>query len=245
MDNEVGHVYIPAFIMAMEDLSILEKVLYGKIVGLCGTQGYCYASNEWLGKQLDKDDDTIRKWITKLISKGILRRELTYNEKNEVTSRRLYPFIKEAGAESTGGVGAKLPGGGGKINRYIQEVNPRKTVVVDKDHIDYEKLKEEYESSLSSFEDSVEKWRLWAVGKVLFSPEGNLRSWLSRDIEKQKALPKGAGKYNPIREDPLYEAYCRADGSDEGIRFKMSAEEQLNDKYPLWKYKAAWDELRG
>lgn len=97
MSEEIGHVYIPAHIMACKELTILEKVLFGKIVGLSTTDGYCFASNGWLGKQLDKDERTIRRWITKLVELGFVVREVERNEKQEIVKRKLFPVWKQRG----------------------------------------------------------------------------------------------------------------------------------------------------
>lgn len=90
-EQDVGHVYIPAHIMARKDLTLTQKMLFGKIVGLSGKEGYCFASNDWLGKQLGKKADTISGWIGKLVTMGLLERVLIYNEKKEIVKRKLFP----------------------------------------------------------------------------------------------------------------------------------------------------------
>lgn len=95
--EEIGHVYIPAYIMARKDLNLIQKMLFGKIVGLCGKDGYCFASNEWLGNQLDKSQKTISNWISDMVSIGILRREVVRNEKHEIIKRKLFPMFVESG----------------------------------------------------------------------------------------------------------------------------------------------------
>lgn len=78
--------------MVREDISLYEKVLYGKIIGLTGKEGFCFASNAWLGQQLKKSNKTIERWIGNLVGKGLLRRELVYNENKQVILRRLFAF---------------------------------------------------------------------------------------------------------------------------------------------------------
>lgn len=92
-EQEIGHVYIPAHVMAREDINILQKMLYGKIVGLTGKDGFCFAGNEWLGKQLGKSHKTISKWISELVSLGLVRREVVRDEKGAIIKRKLFPLF--------------------------------------------------------------------------------------------------------------------------------------------------------
>ena len=57
--HELGWIMIPPMIVAATDLSMGEKVVCGRVIGLIGKRGYCFASNEWLGKQLGYSDRTI------------------------------------------------------------------------------------------------------------------------------------------------------------------------------------------
>ena len=92
--HELGWVMIPPTILAAADLCMGEKVVCGRVVGLVGKKGYCFASNEWLGSQLGYSDRTIEDYISKLTKKGYLRREYGANGKRD---RRLYPIPEIAG----------------------------------------------------------------------------------------------------------------------------------------------------
>lgn len=86
-------IFIPEHIVARTDISLPQKVLYGKIISLTTKEGYCFASNEWLGDQLGISGRTIVRWISTFVDKGLLRREIILNEKNQVIERRLYAFV--------------------------------------------------------------------------------------------------------------------------------------------------------
>jgi hypothetical protein len=60
-------------------------------MGLMGKQGYCYASNKWLGMQLSLKEGTTGNIISSLVEKGILKRSLMREkETGQIKERRLY-----------------------------------------------------------------------------------------------------------------------------------------------------------
>ena len=92
--HEIGWVMIPPTILAATDLSMGEKVVCGRVIGLIGKQGYCFATNEWLGKQLGYSDRTVEDYVRKLVSKGYLHRNYGPNGKRD---RRLWPIPEMTG----------------------------------------------------------------------------------------------------------------------------------------------------
>jgi len=95
-NNELGWVLISPEILAATDICMGEKVVCGRVTGLIGKTGYCYASNEWLGKQMGFSDRTIGKYISELVEKGYLRREYGPNGKRD---RRLFPITPRVAME--------------------------------------------------------------------------------------------------------------------------------------------------
>jgi len=87
--NELGWVLISPEILAATDLCMGEKVVCGRVAGLIGKKGYCFASNEWLSEQIGFSNRTIGKYISRLVSKGYLRREYGPNGKRD---RHLFPI---------------------------------------------------------------------------------------------------------------------------------------------------------
>lgn len=100
----VGWCLIPAFILSRTDLSLSEKVLYGRILGLADKGGYCFASNAWLGEQIGLAQGTVANMISRMAKKGLLRVEVLRNEKNEVTERRIYPLLGGYSSLEWGGI---------------------------------------------------------------------------------------------------------------------------------------------
>lgn len=94
----IGPVYIAPHIMAVDDLTLTQKVLWGKILGLTGKKGYCFASNTWLAEQLKLTKGTISAHISTLVTKGHMRRKLIKDSSGRVVERRLFPvFMDMAG----------------------------------------------------------------------------------------------------------------------------------------------------
>jgi hypothetical protein len=87
----IGWCLIPPTIVARRDLSLMEKYLLGRIVGLIGSKGYCYASNAWLGAQLGAAKGTVANLLSKLGKRHLIRIEVIYSSRGEVEERRIYP----------------------------------------------------------------------------------------------------------------------------------------------------------
>lgn len=92
LDNggSIGWCLIPPTIVARRDLSLMEKYLLGRIVGLIGSKGYCYASNAWLGAQLGAAKGTVANLLSKLGKRHLVRIEVIYTSRGEVEERRIY-----------------------------------------------------------------------------------------------------------------------------------------------------------
>lgn len=113
MDEEVGHAYIPAPIMARKDLTAGEKLLIGRIIGLTKEKGYCYASNGWLGKQINLSGKTVSNMISKFVKNGIVEIEIIKDEKGQVKERKIYPsgIYKGVSITQWGGIHYPMEGG--------------------------------------------------------------------------------------------------------------------------------------
>lgn len=127
--NDLGWVLIPPAVLAREDLCMGEKVLWGRINGLIGKRGYCYATNGWLGQQLGYSPRTIEDYIAKLVQKDCLRREFGLRGKQD---RRLYPIPEIAGLlpwnsrdASLKEQGSNIGKSGSKSNKNTSASTPR------------------------------------------------------------------------------------------------------------------------
>lgn len=64
--KEYTGVWIPHYVMEDEQLSPMEKLLYGEIAGF----RECYASNAWLANRIGRSERTIKRLISHLIERG-------------------------------------------------------------------------------------------------------------------------------------------------------------------------------
>lgn len=68
--KEYTGVWIPADVMESEELSPIEKILYGEIAGF----KECYASNAWLAKRIGRSEETVTRLINHLIRCGFVQK---------------------------------------------------------------------------------------------------------------------------------------------------------------------------
>ena len=94
MKQQTGWCLIPPHIIANENLSANEKLVFGRIMGLSNKFGYCTASNYWLGKQLGLDDGTIKNIIISLKKQKLLDTKVKRDDKNHIIKR--YIFVRES-----------------------------------------------------------------------------------------------------------------------------------------------------
>lgn len=94
--HDVGGCWIPPYVMGDSELTMAQKVVYGRIEALSTKDGYCWAGNEGLSQKLDLSPRQVRRHVGKLVSKGYLRRQLIRNSNGVVTQRRLFPLNPQA-----------------------------------------------------------------------------------------------------------------------------------------------------
>lgn len=63
-------VWIPAEVMESEELSPIEKILYGEIAGF----RECYASNAWLANRIGRTERTVKRLIAHLLECGFIEK---------------------------------------------------------------------------------------------------------------------------------------------------------------------------
>ena len=108
--QQIGAVYIPASIMCQKDLTLTQKIIWGRIQGLSTKEGYCYASNKWIGEQIGLSKSTISNNISALASRGYLKVILIRDEKKEIKERRIYPLSLPTGTPIPGESDTPIPG---------------------------------------------------------------------------------------------------------------------------------------
>lgn len=68
--KEYTGVWIPADVMESEELSPMEKILYGEIAGF----RECYASNAWLANRIGRTERSVQLMLSKLIKTGFVEK---------------------------------------------------------------------------------------------------------------------------------------------------------------------------
>ncbi len=90
--NRIGYfAVIPATVLFNNELKPNEKLLYALITALSNKEGYCYASNKYLGEKLGVDHKTVSRWIANLRKYNYLVIDIIRNEQQEVIQRKIYP----------------------------------------------------------------------------------------------------------------------------------------------------------
>lgn len=91
-ENKIGYyAIIPATVLFNENLKANEKLLYAVITALSNKEGYCFASNSYLGELFNAKAHTISEWVSHLSKLGFVYVDIVRNEKNEIIRRRIYP----------------------------------------------------------------------------------------------------------------------------------------------------------
>lgn len=85
----MSFIAIPFELLRREDLSASQKVLVGLIHSLSAKDGYCFASNQYLGEAIGVSSENVRKWIKGLEEKGIVNRIVKRKPNGEIDSREL------------------------------------------------------------------------------------------------------------------------------------------------------------
>lgn len=81
---------IPTTILFNERLKPNEKLLYALVTALSNKEGYCYASNKYLGEKLGVDPVTVSRWLTDLRRNHYIFVDIMRNENKEIICRRIY-----------------------------------------------------------------------------------------------------------------------------------------------------------
>ncbi len=125
-EKNVGWSLVPPSILSAEDINSSQKLLWGRIKGLIGKNGYCYASNKFLANSLNLNPNSISNYISILVDKGYLKRKVERNEEKEIERRKLYPLSKNNKGVSTneliGPINNKVEGSG-RVSKEIENSN--------------------------------------------------------------------------------------------------------------------------
>lgn len=77
-----------------DSLKANEKLLYAEITALSNKNGFCNASNRYFSELYKVNKETVSYWIRSLKEKGYIHVEIERNNKNQITSRKIYLLQK-------------------------------------------------------------------------------------------------------------------------------------------------------
>lgn len=89
LKNISAYCIVPYSVQYDSEISDSELRIYTTISSLANQKGYCFASNAYLAKILNKSARTIQRAILHLEEKGYLRRSVSKNS-NDLTERKIY-----------------------------------------------------------------------------------------------------------------------------------------------------------
>lgn len=81
---------IPADVRYDERIPANAKLLYGEISALIGSEGFCYASNQYFSELYGIREENISRLITKLEQAGHIIRVLDRDSAGQIKARKLY-----------------------------------------------------------------------------------------------------------------------------------------------------------
>jgi hypothetical protein len=180
-------VWIPNFLFEIKDLNLNDILIYSMIESLGGGESGCFASNSYFGKRLKKNNDTVRRSITKLFDNDYITYEKDFNYK----SNRVLRVTNKATTY------LKTPEGLLKNDRVplvkISNNNKTNNININSSSTTKEKL----ESNLDLIcglckkynkEKEVESKKVWDNDSDLYN---HFKSTLAIKIKEENKKPKG------------------------------------------------------
>ena len=170
---------IPTIVVMDEELSGDEKLLFGVILSLSRTDGYCRATNAYLAKLMRISDRSVQRNIAALKKAGFIDVEVLRDEKGEVQERQLRCMISFRGDK------IELTGNTPKIKKAKEEQrhaygSMKNVLLTDKQYSDLKAL-------YPGIDAEIESMSLYcaANGKPYKNCYAALLNWMRRRAGEQ------------------------------------------------------------
>ena len=107
--NQKPNLYaiLPAKVRYAKDLTASEKLLFAEITALSTSQGYCSATNSYIGHLLGVSERSVSRQVAKLIEGGYIRTEVIRVGRDK-TLRHIYVLLDHVGKKVSCSEPAKL-----------------------------------------------------------------------------------------------------------------------------------------
>ncbi len=76
-ESKESFIIIPDAILKMKGLSDGAKILYGRLLSLTKSKGYCFATNQYLAEASNKGEATIGKMLIELEKANVIWRDVS------------------------------------------------------------------------------------------------------------------------------------------------------------------------
>lgn len=172
---------MPTVLAQDETLPDGAKILYGFIASLAQTNGYCYATNNYLAESAHISDKTVQSHLKKLKDAGYIDVEIIRTEKGEVKERQIRCMVSFKGEKIERKEHQKKTQEAVK-HKYGSQQN---VLLTDKQYSDLKAL-------YPTIDDEIENMSLYcaANGKPYKNCYAALLNWMRRRANEEK--PKGS-----------------------------------------------------
>lgn len=90
-ENQISYYsVIPATVRYDNRLKASEKLMYGEIISLTNSMGFCFAKNKYFADLYEVTNGTVSKWLSHLHKLNYINIEIKRNNKKQIVARHIY-----------------------------------------------------------------------------------------------------------------------------------------------------------
>tara|TARA_R100001015_G_C4604652_1_gene159664 strand:- start:207 stop:839 length:633 start_codon:yes stop_codon:yes gene_type:complete len=196
---------IPAEVRYAKGITPNAKLLYAEITALSQKDGSCWASNKYFSKLYNVSSVTISRWISSLVKKGFINRDIVYKKGTKEIDKRYLQLCKGGlNKDVNAPINKNVKDNNTSINNTSINISNRKNEFV------FEVLSFDYDKNiLNSFVDywtepnksktkmKFELQETWSTNLRLKTWAKNQKKW---DTPKTKTMSKLDAQINAWQE---------------------------------------------
>ena len=196
MDKERPGYYavIPADVRYDNRIPANAKLLYGEISALIGSEGYCFAGNQYFADIYGCTPVTIARLISQLEQAGHIKRELEKDRSGQVVCRKIYLRVSMPDEQPLNNFdNTPLQNCGEGINKNVKDTNTSITNIDIKEKNKKEKSTKKKDAPPKTDFDPMPQFVTW-IGNTFPDREpaakNSLYSAITRFVKNRNALKK-------------------------------------------------------